>query len=258
MQLADLSLDGFCWKNPVPMDRSSSLFQAVVQLSCQSNFRGTDYKQAKCWACVKPLCLIRSCSKYFESWILFWDWAASVSCADKALCQGILAAVPAWLAAEQLDLMCCGVMLPKVYQATAVVKQPQGFCQSHLPRQALHHLLSTCWWKISSASHWVLECCGESKKQSKKTSKQKKKQTTKKNHLWLLWCPLDLLQAHSTVWKSFRWEMSLCRISGYLEIALFTISILAPQKSSNRAKLVCSSEIPSSPRSLFVGLMLSV
>lgn len=258
MQLADLSLDGFCWKNPVPMDRSSSLFQAVVQLSCQSNFRGTDYKQAKCWACVKPLCLTRSCSKYFESWILFWDWAASVSCADKALCQGILAAVPAWLAAEQLDLMCCGVMLPKVYQATAVVKQPQGFCQSHLPRQALHHLLSTCWWKISSASHWVLECCGESKKQSKKTSKHKKSKQQKRTTYGCsgaLWIYSRLIaQCENLSGERCHSAASLA----IWEIALFTISILAPQKSSNRAKLVCSSEIPSSPRSLFVGLMLSV
>lgn len=65
MQLADLRLDGFCWKNPVPMDRSSSLFQAVVQLSCQSDFRGTDYKHCKMLSLCKATLFDKELLKIF-------------------------------------------------------------------------------------------------------------------------------------------------------------------------------------------------
>lgn len=173
IQLADLRLHGSCWKDPVPTERPS-LFQAVVQLGCQSNLRGPDYKHCEVLSWCKAALLIRSCSKYFESSTLLWDWATTPGCAHS---QGL---VPGafWLVCllglmpSGRDLMCPGcrtaggppgngsgkaavvVILAHLFGQWTAISWP---CADRKQGRTSHQVPQRC-WENQNTSWWLLWC----------------------------------------------------------------------------------------------------
>lgn len=196
MQLTDFRLGGSCWKDPV-----LSLFQAVVQLGCQSNLKGPDYKHCEMLSCCEAALLIRSCSKYLESSALLWDWVASPGCAHKILCPLCFVQFAAWLDAEQsrLDVpcvLCCRGPPGNGGSARATHLDDEQPSPGHV--------------KAENRVVHPIRCCSTAADV-------------------FSGCPLYLFQAPSMGWKSTSWRMPLYHISDCLDKNLVVCQVFLAQ-----------------------------